>query len=502
MRSYALALALASSVVLRGDGPSLPRSGEPDHAAACEPSSAVVCNTIKGKLPSAARSLEPPSFSSGLAAPDAQQLERLLAAAFSELPIVDAVTAHFFGCLARFIVGASTASPEDALVLAFGSGSRANTGYAGGELETLRAVLSAGNSRERWALAYVLQKNRYADALFARAAADPPLARALGLGERALGRRARELRLTRERVAPAERASNGISDWLFPPFSSWVRFDFDSPPPREVAANATGGSSGWVGCRRLRPSGCLGTQLRSDDPSLRPPLSDREVAYQCRGAPPCRLLWQPGASCYTLLDTPIGGLAGYAARAHRLGYGAVAGVSGTTANTLQLGALLGADEAELLLLRLAMLGWLVLSGDHSVWEVLLAAEPFVPAALRVGELRAGQPALCLLGRLLPPELRWREHALRAADAWAAVVAELEPSAAWAALGSARRAYLSCLASARDPESCCAGPLEGSGGGAEERHGEPIGVQDHNPVAGKLLVDGFFGSHKMSPARSS
>lgn len=557
MRPLGLALSLVIGfVAFRGTSSPLARSFDsldravgPAPADECEPSKTVLCNTVEAKIPSPLHSLDPPSLTSGLALSDAHQLERLMAVAFSELPVIEAVTSHFSSRLARFVVGASMAEPDEALVRAFGSGSQANTGYAGGDITTLRAVLAEGNSRERWALVYVLQKNHYADGLFDRAAAEPELARALGLNESALKRRARELQITRERVEPSSRYSNGMADWLFPPFSSWVRFDFDSPHPpalhsvlarsgadspqaavhgapaaarrgpttapegsfasadggwseqsgamrqgvasgassrgpapdasvHAVAGSDSGGrcsncSEGWLGCRRLRDGGCLGTKLRSDDPSLRPPLSRRELSYQCgsearnasggaadpeggiRAQRSCRLLWQPGASCYRLLDTPIGALASFPERARRLGYVALAGVSGTTANTLQLAVLLGADESELLLLRLAMLGWLVLSNDHSVWEVLLAAETFVPPPLRIGDLPAGQPALCLLGRLLPPTLRWEGHVLRAAQAWSHVVNELRPSEAWRQLGAARRGYLGCLASAAEPESCCA-----------------------------------------------
>ncbi len=45
---------------------------------------------------------------------------------------------------------------------------------------------------------------------------------------------------------------------------------------------------------RLLP--VLGTvSMQTDDPRIEPPLSKRELAYQCAGsAPPCALKWQPG----------------------------------------------------------------------------------------------------------------------------------------------------------------------------------------------------------------
>lgn len=388
---------------------------------------------------------------------------------------------------------------------------------------------------------YVLQKNHVIEPLFDRAAAEPALARSLGLNASAVRRRAHELDVTRREVDPARRASNGIADWLFPPFSSWVRFDFDSPdasgslparahPARDGAAPsapaASSAAGGWRGCRRLRAGGCEGTQLRSDDPSLFPPLSRAEIVYQC-GAPArahagalsadavapgvsassrapasCRLRWQPGSSCYTILDTPIGDVAGFAARAASLGVSTAAGPSGTTANTLQLAQLLGATGDELVLLRLAMVVWLVLSRDHTLWEVMLGAEPFLTPALRIGELPDGQPAVCALGRLLPPVLEWRGHSVRSADAWASAVTTLRATPAWHGLGKARRAYFSCLAHEADPAACCAGPRLRALVIEAERHasidaGRPDGGRDRNgpayPPARPAAPDGALTS---------
>ena len=56
----------------------------------------------------------------------------------------------------------------------------------------------------------------------------------------------------------------------------------------------------------------------------------------------CRLHWQPGALCFTLPNVtwvlPNGeSVPGLSARLGTLGYRAVAGASGTTANILQMG---------------------------------------------------------------------------------------------------------------------------------------------------------------------
>ena len=93
--------------------------------------------------------------------------------------------------------------------------------------------------------------------------------------------------------------------------------------------------------------------------SIEPPLSAAELAYQCGGKPPCTLKWQPGMLCFDLPNTswtlPSGAVVpGLNWRAAILGYRSAAAASGTTANMLQYGALLGFTPDELVLLRLAM----------------------------------------------------------------------------------------------------------------------------------------------------
>jgi len=109
---------------------------------------------------------------------------------------------------------------------------------------------------------------------------------------------------------------------------------------------------------------------------------------------------------------------GLAARASSLGYRTAAAVSGTTANVLQMATLLGFSADERVVLRAAMLAWLLPQDEHSLFEVMLAAEPYVPEAYRtVGGLDD-------LGRLWPPRavLRTRggAHAFRGADTWHAI----------------------------------------------------------------------------------
>ena len=58
-------------------------------------------------------------------------------------------------------------------------------------------------------------------------------------------------------------------------------------------------------------------------------------------------------SCAPQYDT------GYTARAKKLGYRMVAAVSGTTANVLQYGAMLGFTPSQMVLLRLTMAAWML-----------------------------------------------------------------------------------------------------------------------------------------------
>jgi hypothetical protein len=66
------------------------------------------------------------------------------------------------------------------------------------------------------------------------------------------------------------------------------------------------------------------------------------------------------------------------ARAKALGYRTVAGPSGTTQNMLQLALLLGFSPAELALVRLTMVAWMLVTDDHSLFEMMLGADPYMP----------------------------------------------------------------------------------------------------------------------------
>ena len=66
-----------------------------------------------------------------------------------------------------------------------------------------------------------------------------------------------------------------------------------------------------------------------------------------------------------------------------------------------MGALLGFGSEERVMLRAEMVAWMVPTGDHSIWEILLAAEPHMPHPFR---MVAG---LEDLERLWPPHMTLR-----------------------------------------------------------------------------------------------
>ena len=129
-----------------------------------------------------------------------------------------------------------------------------------------------------------------------------------------------------------------------------MRFDF--------TATNHNGSKLWDEARSFKKAGCGAVSMLTNDPSLEPPLSAAEIAYQCGGkAPPCKLQWNPGMLCYDLPNAswvvppatkPSPGLN---ERAALLGYRSVAAASGTTATVLEMAKLLGFTSDELALFR-------------------------------------------------------------------------------------------------------------------------------------------------------
>ena len=411
------------------------------------------CNTVHGKRPPADTPPDPTTpraVTAELTPGQRREFEHLLGHALRETDGVRWATREFSTRVSRFLTygGAlNGSSADEALAAAFitpkaGPG---NTGYVGPNITAIKAALATGNIREVWGLMYVLTKTHYFCSLLTtllspRKGGGAPLATplslqsALGMDAAAVSARWAQLVASRALNSTEMVYSQGVVDFIYEPFASWVRFDF--------AAVAHDGSQLWGGARaslgaprlsqqrwwwrqfgdKPRAQGCDQVSMRTDDPSIEPPVSPAEAAYQCApGHPPCKLKWNPGMLCYYLTNASWavqGGeaLPGYKARADLLGYRAVAAPSGTTANMLQLGSLLGFSADELALLRATMAAWMLPTDDHSFLEIMLGAETFVSTQLGV---KLGRDDL---GQLWPPgrDLRTSGGTFLADDTWRAV----------------------------------------------------------------------------------
>jgi hypothetical protein len=95
----------------------------------------------------------------------------------------------------------------------------------------------------------------------------------------------------------------------------------------------------------------------------------------------------PRLTCQCVLGSQ--GVPGFLARAEKLGYRTVAAASGTTANVLQYGLMLNFTPDEMVLLRLTMAAWMLCTNDHSLFEIMLGAAPYMPVRARA---HASQPS--------------------------------------------------------------------------------------------------------------
>ncbi len=272
------------------------------------------CNTLSNKLPSVHWPLDvQPFVTFALDASDRRSFEHLVAHGLRETSAVEWATRSFAARLRRFVIdgaalNSSSSTQSGALAAAFASCGHCgphNTGYVGPFRAAIERVLASGSVRETWALVYILTKTHYFTALLEALLSprsSPPgpplitttqLAARLGMDAAELHARWSLVRATRELPSTALRYSQGMPDFEFEPFESWVRFGFD--------ASTRDGQRLWSAARVPWPAGCRGLMMLTNDARIEPPLSDDEVAYQCAGAPPpCRLRWSPGASCFDL----------------------------------------------------------------------------------------------------------------------------------------------------------------------------------------------------------
>eukprot|EP00658_Telonema_sp_P-2_P024746 TRINITY_DN1995_c0_g1_i1.p1 TRINITY_DN1995_c0_g1~~TRINITY_DN1995_c0_g1_i1.p1 ORF type:complete len:319 (-),score=64.94 TRINITY_DN1995_c0_g1_i1:253-1209(-) len=184
--------------------------------------------------------------------------------------------------------------------------------------------------------------------------------------------RSRYALVNRTLSLPQAKHYNGFPSFCYPPFDSWVRFDFAGPDESSTPPQ-------WLGVRvKVKPH-CNQTTLMSDDPLIQPPLSRAELQYQCGVAARCRLQWWPGSLCYTLIDTPFRQppqeVAGYLQRTGAVDWRVAAGPSGSTSDLIQIGRMLGMDER---LVRIGMLAWMIGTRDHSMFEILLGGDAYMP----------------------------------------------------------------------------------------------------------------------------
>lgn len=368
----------------------------------------ATCNTIANKLPAVtATAPRHVTMETGLSDAAKADYEHLVGLALRDTAAVQWVTREFATRLARLIVGAgafNNKTRDQALLTAVtpppsmpwvSPPDRHNTGFVGANATRVAAVLGlgpdglVGNIREVWGLVYVISKMSGVTEILAPMAAANATDKLAQLGcdvEKVMARQ-REIDITNElpaRPSPLQ-ASNGILDYKFPDYGSWSRFNFPAVD-LNVTGNGTAvaGATQWTATRLFK--GCVEVNLTTAS-VLHPPLSPAELAYQCNGstARPCKLHWYPGRDCYTINHTATFAprIPGYHARASALGYRMVAGPSGTTSDVMQYAELLGFGAQDQVLLRAAMAAWMLVTDDHSFYEIMLAADEHMPPKFKM-----------------------------------------------------------------------------------------------------------------------
>jgi len=388
-------------------------------AAPCNISTPSSCDTVSCKTPAVGPPSTTQGIDGGLSDSTKYALEHGLGQALRKSSGVQWATEQVARRMYRLVEGVARRNQQsisaELLAAFYGPdsypwGSPHNTGFVGPNATAMADILQRpGNIREVWGMMYVLSKTDWLTGTLVAGLEDKDLddktLTSLGLDPTAV--RARyELVAATLKLDKAHRY-NGVPTFLSPTFDSWVRFDF--PGPDETATPTE-----WNASRVS--SGCNETDLKSDDPAIQPPLSPAELAYQCGSASSCKLQWYPGLLCFTVPEVPFSSrphVDGYKTRAKLQGYRVVAGPSGTTQNMLQLGALLGFTGEEFGLLRLTMAAWMLCTNDHSLFEILLGGEPYMPPnsdwSMRM--------ELSDLGTLMPRDVKVGTHVFSRAEVW-------------------------------------------------------------------------------------
>ena len=131
--------------------------------------------------------------------------------------------------------------------------------------------------------------------------------------------------------------------------------------------------------------------------------------------------------------------------------GTVAGPSGTTANVLVLATLFGFNNMELVVLRLTMCAWMLVTDDHSFFEIMLGADPHMPPGLQMSV------GLHDLGQLWPLSFTAATSGgvFRSSDVWNAVAAAMrtqEGARLLSAMSVEAREYVAALLTPPPPST--------------------------------------------------
>jgi len=347
----------------------------------CNMSSPASCDLLSCKSPRIPlhTALHSESIESGLDNATKAQFEFGVADALASTSAVKWTIRQFGVRVFKMIRAMATLNGtgvDEALLAAFSGGSVHNAGFVGPNSTAITNALMKGNIREVFGLLYILAQNGWvSDALLQGL-------RNSGWGEAELTQigfvpdviKSRYHLVNQTLTLPSEQHYNGIPTFLFAPFDSWVRFDYAGPDETVTPPQ-------WEPLRIPLKPHCNETTLSSDSPLIRPKLSMAELSYQCNGLPQCKLRWYPGKLCFIVQDVPFKhpdssttASPGYVERATAQGWRIVAGPSGTTSTLLQLGRMLGIDPR---LAQLTMTAWMIRTLDHSLFEIMLGADPFM-----------------------------------------------------------------------------------------------------------------------------
>lgn len=347
----------------------------------CNHSRPDLCDTLSCKTPFIDSSLpRSETIETGLDNVTKARFEFGLADALASTSAVQWTTKQFgirIYKMIEMIASLNQTSFDETLLAAFAGGSVHTAGFVGFNTTSIKQALLGGNIREVFGLVYLVSGSHWVssvllDGLDRQKWSDDTMEQ-IGLVPAVVHARYELVKATLS--LPSEDQYNGFPSFLYSSFDSWVRLDYAGPDENAKPTE-------WQPIRVPVKPHCKETTVHSNDNVIKPPLSPSELAYQCGNASSCKLQWYPGGLCYNLQDLPFrkqsqvsARVPGFIERFKALGWRKLSGPSGTTATVLQLGRMLGFDPR---LLRLVMIAWMVRSFDHSFFEIMIGADPFMP----------------------------------------------------------------------------------------------------------------------------